>query len=161
MQAVSLFKLMCVSANQMLSGHATSLCSGHLCAKHEQCRAPQSPGLRAPMLLCRESTLQLDQVSPALAALGATAVPMPGHPRPPPAQAAESAAEAGAVTVAGVAPVVTILKTKTRPKKLALLGSDGRRYMYLLKVHAAVLQTLISRCHVPYAASSCTICRLL
>lgn len=84
---------------------------------------------------CRESTLQLDQVSPALAALAATAVPMPGQPRPPPAHAAEpDHAGAGAVTVAGVEPVVTILKTKTRPKKLALLGSDGRRYTYLLKV---------------------------
>jgi hypothetical protein len=29
-----------------------------------------------------------------------------------------------------------VLPTKTRPKKLALVGSDGRRYAYLLKVHS-------------------------
>jgi serine/threonine-protein kinase SMG1 len=86
---------------------------------------------------CRESTLQLDQVSPALAALAATAVPMPGQPRPPPTRAAEFET-VSAVTMAGVEPVVIILKTKTRPKKLALLGSDGRRYMYLLKVCAGL-----------------------
>lgn len=50
---------------------------------------------------------------------------MPGQP---------ASAAGAAVTIAGVDGAVTILKTKTRPKKLALLGSDGRRYTYLLKV---------------------------
>jgi hypothetical protein len=118
------------------------------------------------LLLCRESTLQLDQVSPALAALAATAVPMPGQPRPPPAHAAEFET-AGAVTVAGVEPVVTILKTKTRPKKLALLGSDGRRYTYLLKVFAGVLPpchratvplSSNPKHHVPCGLAGCTVC---
>jgi PI-3-kinase-related kinase SMG-1 len=28
-----------------------------------------------------------------------------------------------------------VLRTKTRPKKLLFVGSDGRRYSYLLKGH--------------------------
>ena len=39
-------------------------------------------GSPLPPFLCRESTLNLAHVSPSLAALSATAVPMPGQPRP-------------------------------------------------------------------------------
>ena len=106
-------------------------------------------------LLCGESTLQLDQVSPALAALAATAVPMPGQPQPPPTRAAEFET-VSAVTVAGVDSIVTILKTKTRPKKLALLGSDGRRYTYPLKVRAGVLHTLNTEHHIACGQMNCT-----
>ena len=35
--------------------------------------------------------------------------------------------------VVGVSPDLLVLPTKTRPKRLMLLGSDGRRYTYLLK----------------------------
>jgi len=90
--------------------------------------------------------VDLQQVSPSLAALAATAVPMPGHTpggggggsgsaAPSGANSAGSKAAdlSGAVTIAGMDNVVTILKTKTRPKKLVLLGNDGRRYTYLLK----------------------------
>lgn len=46
---------------------------------------------------------------------------------------APGSAAFGALTVCGVAPKVSALATKTRPKRLALLGSDGRRHTYLLK----------------------------
>lgn len=82
----------------------------------------------------REMTLELQQVSPLLAAITATAIPVPGQPLGPPAAAGETGSGGGGVTIAGVAPLVSILKTKTRPKKLALLGSDGQRYSFLLKV---------------------------
>lgn len=37
------------------------------------------------------------------------------------------------LTVCGVHPRVYALATKTRPKRVALLGSDGRQHTYLLK----------------------------
>ena len=83
----------------------------------------------ASVALGREADLDLGQVAPALLQLGATAVPMPGQ------RASASGVPPGGaeVTVVGVAPAVTILRTKTRPKKLALLGSDGNSYTFLLK----------------------------
>jgi PI-3-kinase-related kinase SMG-1 len=66
--------------------------------------------------------LALADVAPVLAAFKGTLVPMPG--------AGEG------VTIAGIAPAVQVLHTKTRPKRLSLLGSDGKRYDFLLKVCA-------------------------
>jgi hypothetical protein len=128
MRACLPFRVWCA-----MSGH----CAGPPCSD----RLPLGSGNSLYPSGCagrRESSLQLAQVSPPLAALSATAVPMPGQPRAPPAAAAQTADSVTdeAVTVAGVDLVITILKTKTRPKKLALLGSDGRRYTYLLKVGA-------------------------
>ncbi len=37
------------------------------------------------------------------------------------------------VTIEGVSNLVQILPTKTKPKKLVFLGSDGKRYAYLFK----------------------------
>jgi len=37
------------------------------------------------------------------------------------------------VTIAGVFPTLAALPTKTRPKRLELLGSDGAKYVFLLK----------------------------
>lgn len=39
----------------------------------------------------------------------------------------------GALRIAAVLPQLVALPTKTRPKRLVLLGSDGRQYTYLLK----------------------------
>ena len=41
-------------------------------------------------------------------------------------------------------PTIHVLATKTRPKRLVLLGTDGRQYKYLLK--AGVLY----RCPLPW-----------
>jgi PI-3-kinase-related kinase SMG-1 len=37
------------------------------------------------------------------------------------------------VTIQAFESVVAILPTKTKPKKIKLVGSDGKRYSYLLK----------------------------
>ena len=37
------------------------------------------------------------------------------------------------VTISSIHNTVQILPTKTKPKKLAILGSDGNRYSYLFK----------------------------
>ncbi|GFR47474.1 hypothetical protein Agub_g9203, partial [Astrephomene gubernaculifera] len=100
------------------------------------------------------------ELSPRLAALVDTEVPMPGcnevagsltshHPPPRPGagdvkatasgsstgtpSAPASAPALATVTVTGVRGEVAALSTKTRPKRMALLGSDGRVYDYLLK----------------------------
>lgn len=112
----------------------------------------------------RQATLQrthvsLEEVSPALARWQNSNIPMPGvleanagngaaqaHQK----DAAEERPSTGSSKVAGspVAlatsaevcimrfdPSITVLGTKTRPKKMTLWGSDGRAYTYLLKGH--------------------------
>ena len=117
----------------------------------------------------RDPLPPLAELSPALAALNDTEVPMPGladgdgadggsgygvpatwalsaasgdalpHPGAAFSAAAAAAAAgaggpgAGGVSVAGVSSEVTALATKTRPKRVALLGSDGGSYGFLLK----------------------------
>jgi PI-3-kinase-related kinase SMG-1 len=91
----------------------------------------------------RRHTLRLAHVAPALAALRDSNAPVPGLGD-------------GSVTVAAVGATVHVLGTKTRPKRIVLLGSDGRRYPFLLKgredlvrnrivaMHGAVLTSLHS-----------------
>lgn len=38
------------------------------------------------------------------------------------------------VTVASFKPAVHVMSTKTRPKRLGIVGSDGKTYTFLLKV---------------------------
>lgn len=38
------------------------------------------------------------------------------------------------VVIEAFLPMLHVLHTKTRPKRLAVLGSDGKQYKYLLKV---------------------------
>ncbi|CAD7698978.1 unnamed protein product [Ostreobium quekettii] len=64
--------------------------------------------------------MSLGFVSPRLLGLQDTSIPMPGH-------------TGSGVTIANFKPEVLVLSTKTRPKKLAMLGSDGEEYVYLLK----------------------------
>ncbi|KAK3262216.1 Serine/threonine-protein kinase smg1, partial [Cymbomonas tetramitiformis] len=78
--------------------------------------------------------VDLAQVAPHLSQLSGTHIPMPGVGRT--AVGGEGALQhggAGAVTVQGILPEVGVLHTKTKPKKLTLLGSDGCTYTYLLK----------------------------
>ncbi|KAL0054989.1 hypothetical protein WJX82_005498 [Trebouxia sp. C0006] len=113
----------------------------------------------AQQLSARE--VQLTALSPVLSDLAATLIPIPGltpaHPLPPthpqypsgrpipssgsvqPPEPGISAAEpyqissADVVTVASFKPSVHVMSTKTRPKRIAMLGSDGRTYTFLLK----------------------------
>ncbi|GIZ00961.1 hypothetical protein CEXT_276061 [Caerostris extrusa] len=68
------------------------------------------------------SHLTMEHISPVLASLKSTVIPMPGINKP-----------SGVVTVQSVNNTVSILPTKTKPKKLAFMGSDGLRYTYLFK----------------------------
>ncbi|KAJ4965696.1 hypothetical protein NE237_017545 [Protea cynaroides] len=84
----------------------------------------------------RKSSISLGDVAPKLALLSSSEVPMPGLVK----QTTISESCAGPttdlqtiVTVASFSEQVTILSTKTKPKKLVILGSDGEKYTYLLK----------------------------
>lgn len=68
--------------------------------------------------------LKMKDVSNTLSLLADTYIPLPGiiakgtkHP----------------VTLKSVVHSIQILPTKTKPKKLAFIGSDGQKYMYLFK----------------------------
>lgn len=87
----------------------------------------------------KRSFIPLSDVAPRLAALGSSNVPIPGlekqvsatHEGP----AAESLQVPGIVTVTAFDKQVQVLATKTKPKKLTMMGSDGQAYTYLLKGH--------------------------
>lgn len=115
---------------------------------------------------CSAREVQLTALSPVLSDLAATIVPIPGltstHPLPPthpqypsgmphsssgslqqPEQDPSIAepyqiSSADLVTVASFKPSVHVMSTKTRPKRIAMLGSDGRTYTFLLKVSTKI-----------------------
>ncbi|XP_066497814.1 serine/threonine-protein kinase SMG1 isoform X2 [Hoplias malabaricus] len=66
--------------------------------------------------------LKLDEISPRLASMANTEIALPGE-----------VSATDAVTIHNVGNTITILPTKTKPKKLYFLGSDGRNYPYLFK----------------------------
>ncbi|XP_023677609.2 serine/threonine-protein kinase SMG1 isoform X1 [Paramormyrops kingsleyae] len=66
--------------------------------------------------------LRLDEISPRLATMASTEIALPGE-----------VSATDAVTIQSVGNTITILPTKTKPKKLYFLGSDGRNYPYLFK----------------------------
>jgi PI-3-kinase-related kinase SMG-1 len=69
-------------------------------------------------------TLKMNDISPVLANLKNTMISMPGN---------EPGTQSGSVYIKSVDNMVLILPTKTKPKKLAFYGSDGKRYTYLFK----------------------------
>lgn len=71
--------------------------------------------------------LQMADISPVLAQLRDTAIQMPG------VRGGDAAAAGGCCCIRSVNNMVRILPSKTKPKKLAFHGSDGRRYTYLFK----------------------------
>ncbi|KAL7002741.1 Serine/threonine-protein kinase smg1 [Sarracenia purpurea var. burkii] len=83
----------------------------------------------------RKSSLSLGEVAPNLTQLLSSDVPMPGLEK----QITISESDGGLtnpqgiVTIASFTKEVAILSTKTKPKKLVILGSDGQKYTYLLK----------------------------
>ncbi|GLT97003.1 hypothetical protein SLE2022_145910 [Rubroshorea leprosula] len=84
----------------------------------------------------RKSSISLGEVAPQLAMLSSSDVPMPGLEK----QVTASESNRGLtstlqeiVTIASFSEQLTILPTKTKPKKLGMLGSDGKMYTYLLK----------------------------
>ena len=67
------------------------------------------------------SSLALDSISPKLASLKSTVIPLPGKDG------------AHQCTIYSIANSIVVLQTKTKPKKLLFVGSNGRRYPYLFK----------------------------
>ena len=62
-------------------------------------------------------SLSVQKMSPFLGELTSTAVPMPGQ---------EQSAYSEVVSVQKMVKVAYVLPTKTRPKKIAFVGSDGK-----------------------------------
>ncbi|CAF4011090.1 unnamed protein product, partial [Rotaria magnacalcarata] len=62
----------------------------------------------------------MNQISPKLAEIKHSVIPIPGE-------------DGQFHTIHSVGQTVQVLPTKTRPKKLMFVGSNGRRYQYLLK----------------------------
>ncbi|XP_019454155.1 PREDICTED: serine/threonine-protein kinase SMG1-like [Lupinus angustifolius] len=82
----------------------------------------------------RKSSISLQDVAPHLALLSSSDVPMPGLEKQMKVPDSDKATDLqGVVTIASFHKQVTILSTKTKPKKLGILGSDGQKYTYLLK----------------------------
>ncbi|KAH7664951.1 Non-specific serine/threonine protein kinase protein [Dioscorea alata] len=84
----------------------------------------------------RKSSISLSDVAPRLTLLSSSDVPMPGlekqnsvfHSFENPSIVTQSI-----ITISSFSEKLTILSTKTRPKKVVLRGSDGQNYPYLLK----------------------------
>ena len=68
-----------------------------------------------------KTALKLSDISPTLHALRRTKIPMPGL------------TDSREVDIESVENGLSVLLTKTKPKKVALLGNDGRKYTYLFK----------------------------
>ena len=84
---------------------------------------------------CRHSRLVLNQLAPKLAQLPAGLVPMPQTATSASAALSKTGAGSeGFLTIEKVDGSVKVLNTKTRPKRLQFLGSDGHTYRFLLKV---------------------------
>ncbi|KAL2927547.1 Serine/threonine-protein kinase SMG1 [Bienertia sinuspersici] len=84
----------------------------------------------------RKSAVSLQEVAPQLACLSSSDVPMPGLEKQIMLSESDkdfSSTSLGIVTIASFSEQVAILSTKTKPKKLVILGSDGGKYTYLLK----------------------------
>ncbi|PIN16776.1 Non-specific serine/threonine protein kinase [Handroanthus impetiginosus] len=84
----------------------------------------------------RKSSISFGEVAPQLASLSSSNAPMPGLEN----QTMISESESGLdglhreiVTIASFSEQLAILPTKTKPKKLVIVGSDGLKYTYLLK----------------------------
>lgn len=68
--------------------------------------------------------LKMKDLSSVLSSLTDTYIPLPG---------AVAKGDKQPITLQSVFPTLQILPTKTKPKKLAFLGSDGQKYIYLFK----------------------------
>ena len=71
--------------------------------------------------LMTKTTLKLGEISPALRAMKDSRIPMPG------------VTDNREVDVKALEDNLSILLTKTKPKKVCFLGSDGKKYTYLFK----------------------------
>jgi len=80
--------------------------------------------------LPRMTNLELEYVSPALAAARDLCLSIPGQYRP----------GRPVVGIQSVENTMTVIMSKQRPRKCTMVGSDGRKYTYLLKGHEDLRQ---------------------
>ncbi|CAH1794898.1 unnamed protein product [Owenia fusiformis] len=66
--------------------------------------------------------LRMDQITPKLSSMKDTVIAMPGL-----------GTSGDVITIGSIHNVCQILPTKTKPKKLIFIGSDGKKYSYLFK----------------------------
>ncbi|XP_054164318.1 serine/threonine-protein kinase SMG1-like [Oppia nitens] len=83
---------------------------------------------KAMMASNGRSQLIMDNISPILASLENTVIPMPGLN-------VHSTTSGTTITIQRVSRTVTTLHTKTKPKKIVFFGSDGKAHAYLFKGH--------------------------
>ncbi|GMH23554.1 hypothetical protein Nepgr_025397 [Nepenthes gracilis] len=84
----------------------------------------------------KKSSVSMEEVAPQLAHLSSSDVPMPGYEKQvmlSKFDGGTTTTSEGIVTIASFSDQVAILPTKTKPKKLIMLGSNGEMYTYLLK----------------------------
>lgn len=103
------------------------------------------------------STLKMYDISPILASMRNTAISMPGV----------ETFDKQSIYIKAVDNTVYILPTKTKPKKLAFFGSDGRKYTYLFKgledLHLderimqflSISNSMLARCSDTLNSSNC------
>ncbi|KAG1650713.1 Serine/threonine-protein kinase SMG1 [Nymphon striatum] len=72
----------------------------------------------------RINSLTMSQISPKLALMKSTVIAMPGT---------HQSNNSNIITIGGVNNSISVLPTKTKPKKLVFHGSDGQRYTFLFK----------------------------
>jgi FKBP12-rapamycin complex-associated protein len=80
--------------------------------------------------LMEAKTLQLEQVSPQLLLAQNLVLAVPGTYR----------ADRDVVAIQGFAPAIKVMTSKQRPRRLAVTGSDGLEYVFLLKGHEDLRQ---------------------
>lgn len=95
--------------------------------------------LSAKSASCSDKSMKLPSVSPELAAMRDTAIPMPGMVASGPEEpfelgAPQMASGSGNLTVASLGERIELLHTRTRPKKVTFKASDGSSHTFLLKV---------------------------
>ena len=78
--------------------------------------------------MAKTATLKLPDISPELAKTRSSIISMPGLQE---VQGEHNSASI--VTIHSFETLVAILPSKTKPKKIRLIGSDGQKYTYLLK----------------------------
>ncbi|XP_031379987.1 serine/threonine-protein kinase SMG1-like isoform X1 [Punica granatum] len=83
----------------------------------------------------RKCSVSLGEVAPQLALLSSSDVPMPGLEKEVNDFESDGGltSSQGIITIASFLEQVVILSTKTKPKKINIMGSDGQKYTYLLK----------------------------
>lgn len=81
----------------------------------------------------RSASIKMTDISPVLAQLKNTVIPMPGIENHQNRSCRSDSDQNRWIYIKSVDNFVQTLPTKTKPKKIAVYGSDGRKYTYLFK----------------------------